>query len=173
MDRAIAGMSANVDACFQKEMADHAWMRNVPRGVVTGVMSEDEKQQLRDAGRGPFGAVMSALTLPHFHYTGESEILMSIDVDMDAELLIVGQPENGAYEWVIVNHGVVEKHSDCGYGMRSIALRDGLIAFHGMAPLYEATADLAEALQALLYACDSPELIIKARAALKKAGLEP
>jgi hypothetical protein len=66
-----------------------------------------------------------------FKYTGDAKVLMSVDVDMDAELLIVGQPENGAYEWVIVNHGAVERHSDCGYGQKSIALRDGLIAFHG------------------------------------------
>lgn len=72
------------------------------------------------------------MKMPRFKYTGDSKVIMSIDVDMDAELLIVGQPENGAYEWVIVNHGKVESHSDCGYGMHSIALRDGLIAFHGL-----------------------------------------
>lgn len=69
--------------------------------------------------------------MPHFKYTGPARILTSVDVDMDAEVVIVGQPENGAYEWVIVNHGQVRSHSDCGYGMKSIALRDGLIAFHG------------------------------------------
>lgn len=69
--------------------------------------------------------------MPVFHYTGDAEVLMSVDVDMDAEVVIVGQPQNGAYEWVIVNHGKVESHSDCGYGQRSIALRDGLIAYHG------------------------------------------
>jgi hypothetical protein len=72
-----------------------------------------------------------ALRMPVFHYTSDAEVLLSIDVDLDAEVLVVGQPQNGAYEWIIVNHGEVEKHSDCGYGQRSIALRDGLIAFHG------------------------------------------
>lgn len=72
-----------------------------------------------------------AFRMPHFKYTGLARVLTSVDVDMDAEVVIVGQPENGAYEWVIVNHGKVEKHSDCGYGQKSIALRDGLIAFHG------------------------------------------
>jgi hypothetical protein len=80
------------------------------------------------------------LRMPRFKYTGAAEVLMSVDVDMDAELLIVGQPQNGSYEWVIVNHGAVERHSDCGYGMRSIALRDGLIAYHGMEPLHDAAA---------------------------------
>jgi hypothetical protein len=67
-----------------------------------------------------------------FKYTGDAKVLMSVDVDMYAEVLVVGQPENGAYEWVIVNHGKVERHSDCGYGMPSIAMRDGLIAYHGV-----------------------------------------
>lgn len=112
-----------------------------------------------------------SLRLPRFKYTGDSKVLMSVDVDLDAEVLVVGQPENGAYEWVIVNHGKIEKHSDCGYGQKSIAQRDGLIAYHGLEPLQEAAPDLAEALAALLYACDSPELITKARAALAKAGV--
>jgi hypothetical protein len=79
-----------------------------------------------------------ALRMPRFKYTGESKVVMTVDVDMDAEVVIVGQPENGAYEWVIVNHGKVERHSDCGYGQKSIALRDGLIAYHGMEPLQDA-----------------------------------
>jgi hypothetical protein len=33
-------------------MAEHAWMRNVSQGAVTGVMSEQDKQDLRDAGKG-------------------------------------------------------------------------------------------------------------------------
>jgi hypothetical protein len=86
--------------------------------------------------------------MPRFKYTGESKVVMTVDVDMDAEVVIVGQPENGAYEWVIVNHGKVERHSDCGYGQKSIALRDGLIAYHGMEPLQEAAPDLLLAARA-------------------------
>jgi hypothetical protein len=71
--------------------------------------------------------------MPHFKYTGEAKVLMRVDVDMYSEVVIVG--EDGAYEWVIVNEIVagktVERHSDCGYGQISIALRDGLIAYHG------------------------------------------
>lgn len=70
--------------------------------------------------------------MPYFRYTSDSRVLVSVDIDIDAELHIVGQPENGAYEWVVVNHGNVERHSDCRYGQISIALRDGLIAFHGL-----------------------------------------
>lgn len=32
--------------------AENAWMRNVSISAVTGVMSEEDKQDLRDAGRG-------------------------------------------------------------------------------------------------------------------------
>jgi hypothetical protein len=32
--------------------AEHSWMRNVSIGAVTGVMSEQDKQDMRDAGRG-------------------------------------------------------------------------------------------------------------------------
>jgi hypothetical protein len=64
-------------------------------------------------------------------YSGADQ-LYSMDVDMDAEVRIVGDPANGAYEWIIVEHGIVTKHSDCGYGMPSIAMRDGLVEFHGL-----------------------------------------
>lgn len=81
-----------------------------------------------------------AFRMPIFKYTGEAKVLLRIDVDLYAEVIVVGQPENGAYEWVIVSEraiagvGIVERHSDCGYGQMSIALRDGLIAYHGVTP---------------------------------------
>lgn len=87
-----------------------------------------ERRRLRESRA---AAQPAPLRLPHFKYTGDAVILMSIDVDMGAEVLIVGQPQNAAYEWVIVNHGKIESHSDCGYGQKTIALRDGLIAYHG------------------------------------------
>lgn len=33
-------------------MAEHAWMRGRSKGACTGVMSEQDKQDMRDAGRG-------------------------------------------------------------------------------------------------------------------------
>lgn len=94
---------------------------------VTGAVRGCASRQTRGS------AVMSApFRMPHFRYTGDAKILSCIDVDLHAELYIVGDPEMGGYEWVLVNHGDVEKHSDCGYGQRSIALRDGLIEYHGL-----------------------------------------
>lgn len=70
--------------------------------------------------------------IPRFKYTATPVLLTTVHVDLHIDLHIVGDPHDGGYEWVIVNRGNVEQHSDCGYGMQSIALRDGLIAFHGL-----------------------------------------
>jgi hypothetical protein len=93
--------------------------------------------------------------MPRFHYTGAAKVLMTVDVDLYAEVLVVGDPDNGAYGWVIVNHGDVEDHSDCGYGQKSIALQDGLIAYHGLTPLQDAAPELLEALSVLKSAVDA------------------
>jgi hypothetical protein len=93
-------------------------------------------ERARAGGADDSGAIVTRLLtddqplkLPHFKYTGDSVVVTSIDVDMDAEVLVVA---GNCYEWVIINHGKIEHHSDCGYGQASIALRDGLIAFHGL-----------------------------------------
>lgn len=44
---------------------------------------------------------------------------------------VVGDPDNASYEWV-VRRGDEIKHSDCGYGHSSIALRDALIDYYGL-----------------------------------------
>jgi hypothetical protein len=46
---------------------------------------------------------------------------------MGTRLLIVGDPDCGGYEWVILTSGKVESHSNDGYGISEVALRDGLI----------------------------------------------
>lgn len=42
------------DACFEREHAEHAYLRNVPRFQVYGdaQAAQELNQQLRDAGRG-------------------------------------------------------------------------------------------------------------------------
>ena len=40
------------DPCFQREMREHSWMRGVSLGAVTGKQSEQDKIDLRNAGRG-------------------------------------------------------------------------------------------------------------------------
>jgi|GEM_PF-6470061 len=46
---------------------------------------------------------------------------------MGTHLLIVGDPDSGGYEWVILVSGKVQSHSNDGYGISEVALRDGLI----------------------------------------------
>lgn len=46
---------------------------------------------------------------------------------MGTRLLIVGDPDCGGYEWVILISGKVAAHSNDGYGISEVALRDGLI----------------------------------------------
>lgn len=58
--------------------------------------------------------------------------LYRIPVDVHAALIVEGNPEWGQYEWRIEGGADDGKHSDCGYGDAAIALRDGLIAYHGL-----------------------------------------
>ncbi len=45
---------------------------------------------------------------------------------------VIGDPDNGAYEWVIRRGGKITEHSDAGYGSTLVAMRDGLAAYeHG------------------------------------------
>ncbi|WP_397384719.1 hypothetical protein [Prosthecobacter sp.] len=46
---------------------------------------------------------------------------------MGTRLLVVGDPDNGCYEWVIITSSKVAAHSNDGYGISEVALRDGLI----------------------------------------------
>jgi len=37
---------------WQEKLYEYGWMRGKPLSAVTGVMSEEDKQDMRDAGRG-------------------------------------------------------------------------------------------------------------------------
>lgn len=37
---------------YREAAAEHAWMAGQPKSVVTGELDEEQKQDLRDAGRG-------------------------------------------------------------------------------------------------------------------------
>lgn len=66
---------------------------------------------------------------PQFKYSApwsECRIIHEHDC-MGTRLLIVGDPDCGGYEWVILISGKVESHSNDGYGISEVALRDGLI----------------------------------------------
>ncbi len=40
------------DECAQREMREHAYLRNLSFGAVTGKMSAEDERHIREAGRG-------------------------------------------------------------------------------------------------------------------------
>jgi hypothetical protein len=84
-------------------------------------------------------AVMNKPTRPIYpfrlpmDYTDGSDltIVHDIPVDLTAHVKVVGQPDSGAYEWVIENADSTLTYSNSGYGSPECALRDGLIVFLG------------------------------------------
>lgn len=56
----------------------------------------------------------------------------TIGVGSQDTVEVVGDGDNASYEWVIRTPSGVAQHSDCGYGMPEVALRDGLIAYLGL-----------------------------------------
>ena len=70
----------------------------------------------------------------HLSYSRAVAVIFDIDADESDHILVVGDPDNGGYEWCIERDGKVDAHSDKGYGIATIALRDGLIAYYGLPP---------------------------------------
>jgi len=53
-----------------------------------------------------------------------------VRLDVNTWVAVVGDGENASYEWVLFkDDGSLIKTSDCGYGISSIALRDGITEF--------------------------------------------
>lgn len=87
---------------------------------------------------------MSADTLPVlrlasgrrvvFRYTSYEAVVLEVSTggSFTGAVLVVGDPDNAAYEWVHIEAEGVVAHSDAGYGMPAVALRDGLIAALGL-----------------------------------------
>jgi hypothetical protein len=40
------------EEAYRKGLAEHGWMAGMPASILTGKLSDDEKQDLKDAGRG-------------------------------------------------------------------------------------------------------------------------
>lgn len=79
------------------------------------------------------------INYPRFNYSGLNEqrpVIHTVETCGD-RIEVVGDGDNGCYEWVIWQRekvGAVHRitqHSDDGYGCSGIALRDGLIVYHG------------------------------------------
>lgn len=65
-------------------------------------------------------------------YTPAVDECWRIQFDQVHQLVVIGDRANGSYEWVIEDKGRIVANSNVGYGDDSIALRDGLIAYHGL-----------------------------------------
>lgn len=57
----------------------------------------------------------------------EAKIIHAFELDHEARVLVVGDPDNGVYEWAYERNGKIEEHSDLDYGNVAGALRDGLM----------------------------------------------
>lgn len=72
---------------------------------------------------------------PRFSYTGPREevrLLYRMCVWATDWLEVVGDPDNGCYEWIHRDeNGKILKFSNKGYGSCSVAMRDGLTAALG------------------------------------------
>lgn len=66
-----------------------------------------------------------------FRYTSNVSTLYDIRCDAQNAVLVLGDPDSAAYEWVIMRDNDVTTHSDVAYGSAEIALRDGLIELLG------------------------------------------
>lgn len=70
----------------------------------------------------------SEIRFKYTENTGETYHRIECDGG-SAEVLVIGDGESAAYEWVIVRGGEVDQHSDDAYGQPAAALRDGLVEY--------------------------------------------
>lgn len=80
----------------------------------------------------PNAEVLCALRGRTFHYSRIEAVLMSLALEAGHVAYIVGDPENAAYEFAILDGDQVVECSNVGYGYTLAALRDALIAHCGM-----------------------------------------
>ena len=66
---------------------------------------------------------------PRFKYSSNDhlKVLHKITFGFDDVVEVVGDPDNGSYEWLIRTSAGITHYSDCGYGCSANALLDGLI----------------------------------------------
>lgn len=81
----------------------------------------------------------------NLRFTTDVRTLNACKLDLDSGVTaeVFGDPENASYEWRLVHaNGMVEQHSDCGYGVPAIAMRDALLVFYGPKPFRSDMVDL-------------------------------
>lgn len=75
----------------------------------------------------------AGVPLLNLNYTCDTHLQVYYRIEFcdTVALEVFGDGANGSYEWVLLELERPSKHSDAGYGDPSIALRDGLIEYHG------------------------------------------
>lgn len=66
-----------------------------------------------------------------FKYTRNVAEVMRLDLEGADVLVIRGEPDMAAYEWVLIKGGDAVANSNEGYGWSLAALRDGLAFYTG------------------------------------------
>lgn len=79
----------------------------------------------------------------NLEYTSVDDECYRITFDPVHQLAIVAAKATASYEWILEERGKIVAHSNDGYGQFSVALRDGLIAYHGLGRVTEQVAALA------------------------------
>lgn len=70
--------------------------------------------------------------LAELKYSAVASVFYEIDLWDGCWLWVVGDGDNACYEWVIELPNEPLKFSNAGYGVKEVALRDGLIEFFGL-----------------------------------------
>jgi len=109
-----------------------AW-HALPAHTKLTISPEQVREVMAALGDDRFSdAQWRAIEQLRFTYTGACHAVNAVGVFIDDRVGVVGDPDNAAYEWVVVSADRVIQHSDCAYGSPEIALRDGLIAHLGL-----------------------------------------
>jgi hypothetical protein len=64
-----------------------------------------------------------------FKHTNNVAEVMRLELGGGEVLVIRGEPDMAAYEWLLVADGEVVSHSNDGFGWRLAAMREGLVAY--------------------------------------------
>lgn len=124
-------------------------------------LSQAEHQAIREIADAPSSRVPCPAGLRRlFKWTDPTVVLHVVPIGVDSQVLVIGEPENGAYEWAVSSctDGRITQRSDDGYGSPEVALRDGLIAVLGLPSPAAAEAGDGSAVDRMRKALSAPTL---------------
>ncbi len=57
--------------------------------------------------------------------------VICMELDSECSIRVIGDPENAAYEWAVIQYPNIKKYSNVGFGDSTVALMQGLMWYHG------------------------------------------